>query len=68
MGFNSGFKGLIVPRHIGMASIKFIACQSHSISHYKNLQTKVMKCCASIYFNGQYLKKDVRSFLISIGS
>ena len=40
-----------------MASFKFIACQAGSNTHYKNLRTKVMKCCANIYFNGQCLKK-----------
>jgi len=38
-----------------MASIKFVACQARSIKHYKNLRTKMMKCCANIYFNRQCL-------------
>jgi len=34
-----------------MASINFIASQAKSINQYKNLRTKIMKCCANIYFN-----------------
>ena len=46
-------------RHIVMASIKFMACQAHTISHYKNLWTKIMNCCTNIYFNHQCLLKKV---------
>jgi hypothetical protein len=35
------------------------ARQAKSISLYKNLRTKVMKCCANIYFNRQSLIKSV---------
>jgi hypothetical protein len=42
-----------------MASFKFIASQARNISQYKNLQTKIMKCRANIYFNSQCLKKEI---------
>jgi len=42
-----------------MASIKFSACQARSVNHYKNLGTKVMNCCANIYFIRQCLVKEV---------
>ena len=46
-------------RHIGMSFTKFMDCQAPCISHYKNLRTKIMKCCANIYFNRQCLKNEV---------
>jgi len=42
-----------------MASIKFTVSQAKSINQYKNLRTKIMKCCANIYFNRQCLKKEI---------
>ena len=42
-----------------MAPIKLLASQAHSVNSYKNLRTKVMKCCANIYFNWQCLNKKV---------
>jgi hypothetical protein len=42
-----------------MAPIKNLASQGHSVKLYKNLRTKVMKCCANIYFNRQCLNKNV---------
>jgi hypothetical protein len=42
-----------------MAPIKLLATQAHSFNTYKNLRTKVMKCCANIYFNRQCLNKKV---------
>ena len=42
-----------------MAPIKTLASQAHSVNLYKNLRTKVMKCCANIYFNRQCLNKKV---------
>ena len=33
----------------------FVACQAHSINQYRNIRTKIMKCCANIYFNQQCL-------------
>jgi len=32
-------------------SIKLLACQARHINQYKKLKTKVLNCCASIYFN-----------------
>ena len=43
----------------GMAPIKTLASQAKSINSYKSLRTKVMKCCANIYFNRQCLIKKV---------
>ena len=40
-----------------MASIKFIASEARTIFQYKNTRTKVLKCCANIYFNKQCLSK-----------
>jgi len=40
-----------------MASIKFIASQARTIFQYKNTRTKILKCCANIYFNKQCLIK-----------
>ena len=42
-----------------MAPIKLLASLAHSVNTYKNLRTKVMKCCANIYFNRQCLDKKV---------
>ena len=42
-----------------MAPIKILASHAHSINLYKNLRTKLMKCCANIYFNRQCLNKKV---------
>ena len=42
-----------------MAPIKMLAGQARSINLYKNLRTKVMECCANIYFNQQCIFKKV---------
>jgi hypothetical protein len=42
-----------------MAPIKILASQAHSVNQYKKLRTKVMKCCANIYFNRGCLNKKV---------
>ena len=43
-----------------MSSIKIIrASQATHIYLYKNLKNKILKCCASIYFNNQYLKYNL---------
>jgi hypothetical protein len=42
-----------------MAIIKVLTSQAKTISHYNNLRTKVMKCCANIYFNRQCLKNKI---------
>ena len=45
-----------------MSSIKIIiASQATHINLYKNLKSKISKCCASIYFNKQCL---THSFII----
>jgi len=42
-----------------MAPIKVLASQVQSINLHENIITKVMKCCANIYFNRQCLIKKV---------
>ena len=32
-----------------MAPIKFVASQARSIYQYKDIRTKVLKCCVDIY-------------------
>ena len=49
-----------------MAPITFLASQAHSINQYKNIRMKVMKCCASMYFNRQCLEKTTLLFRIAI--
>ena len=46
MGFNSGFKGLK-------------ASQAHLVNQYKNIRSKLQKCCANIYFNKQCITKKI---------
>jgi hypothetical protein len=47
-------------KHNGMSLIKIdLASQARSINQYKNLRTKVMKCCANIYFNRECLIKKI---------
>ena len=50
---------IILLQHNGMAPIKFDACQAHSINQYRNIRTKIIKCCANIYFNQQCLIRKV---------
>jgi hypothetical protein len=45
--------------HNGMEHIKFIASQALSIYKYKNIRTKLLKCCANISFNKQCLHHDI---------
>ena len=42
-----------------MDHIKIIAGQAYSINVYKNIRTKIMKCCANIYFNQQCLRRKI---------
>ena len=43
-----------------MAPIKFNASQARTIFQYRNIKTKIMKCCANIYFNRQcFIRKAV---------
>ena len=50
-----------------MVSIKFLAGQAKSISLYKNLRTKVMKCCGNIYFNRQWANFTLLNILSFFG-
>jgi hypothetical protein len=59
-GILKHFALLVELKHNGMSLIKItLASQARSISQYKNLRIKVMKCCANIYFNKQCLIKTV---------
>ena len=49
----------ILIQHNGMDHIKLIACQAYSINLYRNIRTKIMKCCANKYFNQQCLTSNV---------
>jgi len=42
-----------------MENFKFIAGQASSINRYKNTRSKLLKCCANIYFNKQCLAKKI---------
>jgi len=42
-----------------MENFKFIAGQASSINQYKNTRSKLLKCCANIYFNTQCLAKKI---------
>jgi len=46
-------------KHIGMTTVKLLACHARSINLYKNLRSKLLKCCGNIYFNKQCLNKKV---------
>ena len=50
-------------KHNRMAPIKNLASQAQSINLYKNLITKVMKCCANIY-----LTDNEKRFVNNMGS
>jgi len=42
-----------------MPTIKItLASQAKSINLYRNLRTKVKKCCANVYFNRQCLSNE----------
>ena len=51
----------VLDKHIGMAKVKFVARQATSINLYEKLRSKMLKCCANIYFNKQCLIKKVTS-------
>ena len=40
-----------------MNSVKLMASQAHLVNRYKNIRSKLQKCCANIYFNKQCLAK-----------
>jgi len=42
-----------------MENITFIAGQTRAINLYKNTRSKLLKCCANIYFSKQWLAKRV---------
>jgi len=42
-----------------MASIKLLPSQAHSISRYKSTKSKLLKCCANIYFNKQCINRII---------
>jgi hypothetical protein len=42
-----------------LQKIKLLASQAESVSEYKNTKTKLLQCCANIYFNKQCLIKNI---------
>jgi len=43
-----------------MSSIQIITgSQVHDVNQHNNLKSKVLKCCANIYFNRQCLKQNL---------
>jgi hypothetical protein len=42
-----------------MVFIIYNACQARTIYQYKNIKTKLMKCCANIYFSRQCLNRKL---------
>jgi hypothetical protein len=46
-------------QHNGLNNIRFIVSQAKHIYRYKSLKTKILKCNANIFFNKQYLNKNV---------
>jgi hypothetical protein len=38
-----------------MEVVKMHVCQARTANYYKNLKTKMLKCCANTYFNKQYI-------------
>jgi len=49
-----------------MTNVKLIASQAHLINQYKNIRSKLQKCCANIYFNKQCITKKIISKYVSI--
>jgi len=47
-----------------MANIKFVASQTKTINLDNNTRSKLLKCCANIYFNKQCLVKKSESFVV----
>jgi hypothetical protein len=45
--------------HIGTNKVKSVASQTPIINLDKNLRSKLLKCCANIYFNRQCLHKKI---------
>jgi len=46
-------------KHTGMTHVKFVARQANSVNLYKNCRSKLLKCCANIYFNKHCLLRKV---------
>ena len=42
-----------------MTNVKFVARLANSVNLYKNCRSKLLKCCANIYFNKQCLLKVI---------
>jgi hypothetical protein len=42
-----------------MDNIKITASQAKSVNSYKNIRTKLLQCCANIYFNKQCVTKRI---------
>jgi hypothetical protein len=49
-------------KHNGMSSTQIItASQARDVKQYNNSKSKVLKCCANIYFSQQCLKQNLTS-------
>jgi len=44
---------------MGMTNVKLTAGKAHLANQYKNVRSKLQKCCADIYFNKQCITKKV---------
>jgi hypothetical protein len=51
---------------IGMESIKLLACQAKSINTYRNTKTKLLKCCANIYFKHNGMESIKLQIAVSV--
>jgi ACR3 family arsenite efflux pump ArsB len=50
---------ICIIQHFGMVNTKFNIIASQAEAIYKNTRSKLLKCCANIYFNKQCLVKQV---------
>jgi hypothetical protein len=51
---------IVLNKHNGMSSAKvIIASQAWYVNVYRSLKSKVLKCCANIYFNKQCLLRNL---------
>ena len=49
-----------------MSNYKLLASQAQLINRYKNTRSKLLKCCANIYFNKQCLVKQITPTYVNI--
>ena len=53
-------------KYIGTNKVKLIASQAHIVNQYKNIRSKLLKCCVNIYFNRQCLHKKITPKYVNI--